>query len=239
VRVRSIVLRDHDSRDVNKPQTRQPAGFGAIGQDTRSHQAFTMNLSKPVLFLFLALTLGGLGCGAATAQTGQASAPPPQSGAYSAQEIVDAGHSFFGKTTGGLADAIASIFAKQGQPNAYIVGEEGAGAIVGGVRYGEGTINTKFGGARKIYWQGPSIGFDFGGNGSRVMVLIYNLRTVDEIFVRFPGAEGSAYMIGGLGINYLQRDHLILAPIRTGVGARLGVNLGYLKFTPTATWNPF
>lgn len=198
-----------------------------------------MKRLKSALYLFLALALAGLGSRAATAQTAPASAPPPQSGHYSAQEIVDAGHSFFGATTGGLADAVASIFAKQGQPNAYIVGEEAAGAIVGGVRYGEGTINTKFSGPRKIYWQGPSIGFDFGGNGSRVMVLIYNLRSVDEIFVRFPGAEGSAYMIGGLGINYLQRNNLILAPIRTGVGARLGVNLGYLKFTPTATWNPF
>ena len=198
-----------------------------------------MNPSKPALFLILVLALARLGFGPAWAQTSQGSAPPPQSGAYSVQEIVDAGHSFFGKTTGGLADAIATIFAKQGQPNAYIVGEEGAGAIVGGVRYGEGTVNTKFSGPRKVYWQGPSIGFDFGGNGSRVMVLIYNLRAVDELFVRFPGAEGSAYMIGGVGVNYLQRDHLILAPIRTGVGARLGVNLGYLKFTPNATWNPF
>src|SRR5690606_26076074 len=110
---------------------------------------------------------------------------------------------------------------------------------VGGVRYGEGTIHSKFSQTRKVYWQGPSIGFDFGGSGSRVMVLIYNLRSIDEIYVRFPGAEGAAYMVGGVGVNYLQRDHLILAPIRTGVGARLGVNLGYLKFTPTSTWNPF
>lgn len=198
-----------------------------------------MKLTTSTLSVIAALALVLLAVLPTAAQT--AGAPPAQDRAstYSAQEIIDAGHTFFGATTGGLADAVASIFAKQGRPNAYVVGEEGAGAIVGGVRYGEGMLNSKFGGTRKVYWQGPSIGFDFGGNGSRVMVLVYNLRTVDQLFARFPGVEGSAYVIGGLGINYLQRNDLILAPIRTGVGARLGVNIGYLKFTPNATWNPF
>jgi hypothetical protein len=222
-------------------QNRKQAANPAPADRTRRQftQAFGMFTRFPTLALLLVLAFSL--APSARAQTGQDGQSMPGAGndTYSAQEIVDAGHAFFGATTGSLADAVASIFAKQGQPNAYIVGEEGAGAIVGGVRYGEGRFHSKFGGDRKVYWQGPSIGFDFGGNGSRVMVLIYNIRSVDQLFARFPGAEGSAYVIGGLGVNYLQRNDLILAPIRTGVGARLGVNLGYLKFTPNATWNPF
>ncbi len=158
---------------------------------------------------------------------------------YTTQEIVDAGHDFFGKTTGGLAEAIESVFSKYGRPNAYIIGEEAAGSFVGGVRYGEGYIHPKSGGRQRIYWQGPSVGFDFGGNGSRVLTLIYNLGAVQDLFQRIAGIEGSAYVVGGFGINFQQRDQLILAPIRTGVGARLGINIGYLKYTPEPTWNPF
>ncbi len=166
-------------------------------------------------------------------------ATPSNSGTYSPQEIVDAGHTFFGKTTGGLAEMVEYVFRQRGRPNAYIIGEEAAGSFVGGLRYGEGTIHPKAGGQRKIYWQGPSIGLDFGGNGSRVLTLIYNMRSIDDIYYRIPGVEGSAYVVGGLGVNFLQRYDLVLAPIRTGVGARLGVNIGYLKFTPAPTWNPF
>ncbi|MGI9412714.1 MAG: DUF1134 domain-containing protein [Hyphomicrobiales bacterium] len=158
---------------------------------------------------------------------------------YSMQEIVDAGHGFFGQTTGGLAQAVEYAFKKAGRPNAYIIGEEGAGAFVGGLRYGEGMLYPKSGGRYKVYWQGPSIGFDFGGNGSRTLTLVYNMRLPRQIYNRFYGVEGSAYLVGGLGVNFQQDDELRLAPIRTGVGARLGANIGYLKYTEQPTWNPF
>ena len=159
---------------------------------------------------------------------------------YSPGEIVDAGHHFFGKTTRGFARAVEAIFEDQGEPAAYIVGEEGAGAFVGGLRYGEGTIYYKNGIKQKIYWQGPSIGFDFGGNGSRTLVLVYNSSSPRELHGRrFGGVEGSAYIVGGVGVNYQKARDITLAPIRTGVGARLGANVGYLKYSRRPTWNPF
>jgi hypothetical protein len=158
---------------------------------------------------------------------------------FTPEEIVGVGHGFFGKTTRGLASAVEYVFEKQGQPTAYIVGEEGAGSFIGGLRYGEGTIYYKNGTKQRIYWQGPSVGFDFGANGSRSLVLVYNSASPQDLYTRFGGVEGSAYLIGGLGVNFQQKDHLILAPIRTGVGARLGANVGYLKYSARPTWNPF
>ena len=158
---------------------------------------------------------------------------------YTMQEIVDAGHGFFGITTGGFAEMVEYVFQRAGRPNAYIVGEEGAGAFVGGLRYGEGMLYPKSGGRYKVFWQGPSIGFDFGGNGSRTLTLIYDLDNPSELFSRFLGVEGSAYFIGGFGVNFQRDEHVRLAPIRTGVGARLGANIGYLKYTREPTWNPF
>lgn len=158
---------------------------------------------------------------------------------YSPEEIMAQGHQFFGKTTRGLAEAIEFVFREQGQPSAYIVGEEGAGAIIGGLRYGEGTIYYKNGTKQKIFWQGPSIGWDFGGNGSRTLTLVYGSQSPPELYARFGGIEGAAYLIGGLGVNFERKDNITLAPIRTGVGARLGANIGYLKYSAKATWNPF
>ncbi len=158
---------------------------------------------------------------------------------YTTEEILANGHQFFGKTSRGLAEAVAYVFQNQGEPTAYIVGEEGAGAFVGGLRYGEGTIYYKDGTKQKIYWQGPSVGFDFGANGSRSMVLVYNSQNPDDLYTRFGGVEGSAYFIGGLGVNFQQNKNIILAPIRTGVGARLGANVGYLKYSGKPNWNPF
>jgi hypothetical protein len=158
---------------------------------------------------------------------------------YTAQEIVDSGHKFFGATSGGLATVVEKIFATYGLPNGYLLGEEGAGAFIGGLTYGEGTLYTKNAGDHKVYWQGPSLGWDFGGEGSRVMMLVYNLNDVSNIYNRFGGVAGSAYLIAGLGFNALKNNDIILVPIRTGVGARLGVNLGYLKLTQNPTWNPF
>lgn len=158
---------------------------------------------------------------------------------YTPEEISLAGHRLFGKTTRGLAEAIAYVFQNQGEPTAYIVGEEGSGAFVGGLRYGEGTIYYKNGSKQKIYWQGPSVGWDFGGNGSRTMVLVYNSDNPSELYSRFGGVEGSAYFIGGVGVNFQKRGDIVLAPIRTGVGLRLGANIGYLKYSGKPKWNPF
>lgn len=158
---------------------------------------------------------------------------------YTAQEVIDAGNQFFGATTGGLATVVEHVFASYGLPNGYVLGEEGSGAIVAGLTYGEGTLYTKNAGDHKLFWQGPSVGWDFGGNGSRVMVLVYDLNAVDNLYRRFVGVEGSAYLVAGVGFNVLKNDSVLLVPIRTGVGARLGVNLGYLKVTQRPTWNPF
>ena len=158
---------------------------------------------------------------------------------YSNDEILAEGHEFFGKTTRGLAEAIEYVFREQGEPTAYIIGEEGSGAIIGGLRYGEGTIYYKNGAKKHIYWQGPSIGWDFGGNGSRTMTLVYGSQSPEDLYARFGGVEGTAYLVGGMGVNFQKKNEITLAPIRTGLGARLGANLGYLKYSPSATWNPF
>lgn len=158
---------------------------------------------------------------------------------YTAQEIVDSGHKFFGATSGGLATVVEKIFASYGLPNGYVLGEEGSGAIVGGLTYGEGTLYTKNAGDHRVFWQGPSLGWDFGGQGSRTMILVYNLDTIEAVYGRFGGVAGSAYMVAGLGFNVMKNGRVLLVPVRTGVGARLGVNVGYLKVTERPTWNPF
>ena len=167
------------------------------------------------------------------------SASASQAQEYTAQEIIDSGHKFFGATSGGLASVVEKIFASYGLPNGYLLGEEGSGALIGGLTYGEGTLYTKNAGDHKTFWQGPSLGWDFGGEGSRVMMLVYNLDDVSSIYNRFGGVAGSAYVVAGVGFNVLKNNNMLLVPIRTGVGARLGINLGYLKLTEKPTWNPF
>ena len=158
---------------------------------------------------------------------------------YSSSELVNTGHKFFGEMSGGLASAIERAASNYGQPNGYILGQEGSGAFVAGLTYGEGTLNTKNAGQHPVFWQGPSLGLDVGGDGARTMMLVYNLPSVRALYQRFAGVDGSAYFIGGFGFTALTAEGITLVPIRTGVGWRLGVNLGYLKFTPQATWNPF
>jgi hypothetical protein len=162
-----------------------------------------------------------------------------QTNGYTAEEVVDAGHGFFGATSGALASLVERIFSNYGQPNGYILGQEGSGAIALGATYGEGMLYTKNAGDHEAYWQGPSLGFDFGAEGARTMMLVYNLSSIDMLYQRFAGVSGSAYAIGGLGATVLESQGIVLVPIRTGVGARLGVNVGYLKLTKAATWNPF
>ena len=158
---------------------------------------------------------------------------------YTAQEIVDSGHRFFGATSGGLATLVEKVFSSYGLPNGYVLGEEGSGAIIGGLTYGEGTLYTKNAGDHRVFWQGPSLGWDFGGQGSRTMILVYNLDTIEAMYGRFGGVAGSAYVVAGLGFNVMKSGNVLLVPVRTGVGARLGVNVGYLKVTGQPTWNPF
>jgi len=158
---------------------------------------------------------------------------------YTRSEIVQAGHKFFGRTTTGVATMIERVFGERGMPNGYILGEEASGAFIGGLRYGEGMLFTKNAGDHKVYWQGPTIGWDYGGDGNRTMILVYNLDNTDEVYKRFLGVSGSAYLVGGLGMTVMKRGRVVLVPVRTGIGARLGVNIGYLKLRRKATWNPF
>lgn len=158
---------------------------------------------------------------------------------YSSDEVVDAGHRFFGATSGNLAAAFEKAFAKYGLPNGYILGEEASGAFIGGLRYGEGVLYTKNAGDHKVFWQGPSIGWDYGGDGNRTMTLVYNLPSVDALYHRYFGVSGSAFLVGGVGVTALTRQGVHLVPIRTGVGARIGVNVGYLKLRRTPRINPF
>lgn len=162
-----------------------------------------------------------------------------QTQTYTTQETIEAGHRFFGSTSRGLALTIEQAVARWGQPNGYILGQEASGAFFGGLRYGEGVLYTRNAGQRPVFWQGPSLGFDVGGDGARTMMLVYNLPSTEALYRRFVGLDGSAYLVGGVGMTALMADEMVVVPIRTGVGARLGLNLGYLKFTAQPTWNPF
>jgi hypothetical protein len=204
-------------------------------------------------FAIAALIVGGF----AAAQSGAQPSPPPQppatvgpgapppqppsssSNQFSPNEVIDAGHHFFGGVSRGLASIVEKAGSQWGLPNGYILGEEAAGAFIGGLRYGDGTLYTKNAGDVRVYWQGPSLGFDAGADGARTMMLVYNLPRTEAIFERFGGIDGSAYIIGGLGMTALAANDIVVVPIRAGVGLRLGANLGYLKFTPRPTWNPF
>ena len=186
-----------------------------------------MNVPRAVFLLLSVLAAGLATSGSARAES------------YTAQEIIESGHRFFGATAGGLATVIEKAFASYGLPNGYVLGEEGSGAFVGGLTYGEGTMYTKNAGDHRVFWQGPSVGFDFGGQGSRTMMLVYNMNDVSNVYNRFAGVAGSAYLVAGVGMTALKHGDIVLVPVKTGVGARLGVNVGYLKLTESPTWNPF
>jgi len=185
--------------------------------------------------LSAALLMGALCVAPAAAQSGPS---PGGESRFSPNEIINAGHQFFGTVSRGLAQVVEKAVSQWGLPNGYVLGEEAGGAFVAGLRYGEGTLYTKNAGDLKVYWQGPSIGFDAGGEGARTMMLVYNLPNTRAIYERFGGIDGSAYFIGGFGMTALTANNIVLVPIRSGVGFRLGANIGYLKFTPRPTWNP-
>ena len=173
-----------------------------------------------------------------------AAAAPQQGDTFSSDEIVVAGQRFFGEISGGLATLVERAVSHYGLPNGYIIGQEGSGAIIGGVRYGDGVLYTKIEPSRQVYWQGPSVGWDFGGDGNRTMMLVYDLPNSLAIYRRYGGVAGSAYLVGGLGMTVLANTQsagqtVTIVPIRSGVGLRLGANVGYLKFTARPTWNPF
>ena len=158
---------------------------------------------------------------------------------YSGEDLVNNGKQFFGSASQGLASVVERAVSQFGLPNGYILGEDAGGALFAGARYGEGILHTRNAGEFNIFWQGPSIGFDVGGDGSKVMMLVYNLSQVPDSLGRFVGVDGSAYVLGGFGMTVLKRGNVVMVPIRSGVGARLGINVGYLKFTNEPTWNPF
>ena len=176
-------------------------------------------------------------------QTTPPDSTPPRSEneTYSADEIVQKAAGFFGATTEAVAKAVERVFSRYGRPNAYIAGEEGSGAFFVGLRYGKGDLYMKSDEGRptRVYWQGPSIGFDFGANASKSFTLVYNLPNPEAIYERFPGIEGSAYFVAGIGVNYQQSGRVVLAPMRTGVGLRAGVNGGYLSYAKERNWIPF
>jgi hypothetical protein len=157
---------------------------------------------------------------------------------FSPNEIVQAGSDFFGISTEVMAKAVQRIFEDLGQPDAYIKGDEGSGAVIVGLRYGSGWLIRKGFDPEKVYWRGPSIGFDVGGNGSKVFTLIYNLKEKQRLFQRFPGVEGSFYFIAGVGVNYLRSGGVTLAPMRTGLGWRAGVNAHYQVYSDRRDWFP-
>lgn len=194
------------------------------------------------LLRLVVLTSCLLSVGAAVAQE-QYAPPPPQRqrgpDTFAPGELVREGHRFFGTVSRGLAQVVEAAVARWGQPNGYILGQEGSGAFILGLRYGDGKLYTKNAGDRRVFWEGPSVGFDYGGEGARTMMLVYNLPATEAIYQRFGGIDGSAYFIGGFGMTALTANNIVVVPIRSGVGLRLGANLGYLKFTQNATWNPF
>jgi hypothetical protein len=162
----------------------------------------------------------------------------PVTGTFTAKDLVAAGSQFFGQVSQGLASVVETAVSQYGLPNGYILGDEGSFAIIAGARYGEGTLYTRNAGQHHLYWQGPSIGADIGGTGDRVMMLVYNLPAVPAIYDRFVGVQGTAHVIAGFGMTVVARDNVTIVPIISGIGARLGVNIGYLKFTDRQTFNP-
>jgi hypothetical protein len=200
----------------------------------RSPLAKAEKISRRALLGGMALLAPGLSL------TAFAQAESPESAlTFEPNELVVSGHRFFGTISRGLASVVEEATRRWGRPNGYILGQEASGAFIGGLRYGEGTLFTRNAGDTHLFWQGPSVGFDWGGEGARTMMLAYGLPAVDALFSRFVGIDGSAYIVGGFGMTALAANDVVVVPIRSGIGLRLGANIGYLKFTRDATWNPF
>jgi len=191
----------------------------------------------------MALTLVALAAGIPVLRVEAVLADPgPPNGRpseFSLDDIIANGHRFFGSVSRGLAEVVEASTKRWGKPNGYVLGQEAGGAFIGGLRYGEGIMYTRNAGDLKVFWEGPSLGFDAGADGDRTMMLVYNLPATNAIFRRYGGVDGSAYLVGGFGMTALVNDDVYVVPIRSGIGARLGFNVSYLKFTEGPTWNPF
>lgn len=174
-----------------------------------------------------------------SAATGTDRIATAESTTYRKDDLLGAAEGVFGKGSEGLASIIEDLLSKQGEPNGYIVGREGGGAVAIGLRYGSGTLFHKVEGNRPVYWTGPSLGFDLGLNAGNAFVLVYNLNDTQELFHRFAAGEGQAYFIGGFNVSYLRRGNIVLIPVRMGAGVRLGANVGYMKFSEKQKWLPF
>jgi hypothetical protein len=230
------------------PGNRRSRAFCVSGQTSAPNQRYLtdvppalseFSMVRALSMMVLALLLTGC-----VTTTQRSSSDPGElaGGAgdtYDRGEIVDAMEDYLGVSAETAGSIVERLFAEQGRPNAYIYGEEASGAIGVGARYGQGTLVTKSGEVVKVYWQGPSVGWDIGGNASKTFTLVYNLPRGDQIYRRFPGVEGSAYLIGGVGVNYQRADGITLAPMRAGVGARLGANIGYLAYSRERNILPF
>jgi hypothetical protein len=188
---------------------------------------------------YVAPVQGAPQAGPLAPQADGALAKPEAPTTFDRVELIAAAEGVFGKGATGLAAMIEEILSDQGQPNAYIAGSEGSGAIVVGLRYGSGQMIHAVEGQRKVFWTGPSVGFDVGGDANKVFVLVYNLYDSQELYKRFPAGEGRVYFVGGLSASYLRRGDVVLIPIRLGVGWRAGVNVGYMKFSEKSRWFPF
>jgi hypothetical protein len=164
---------------------------------------------------------------------------PASANGYTIDEIQEVTRGFFGTISTSLASVIEHAFKKSGRPTGYVLGKEGGGAFLAGLRYGEGTLYLRSGGRKQVYWHGPSIGYDVGAEGSRTLFLIYNLEEPDNLYRSFTGVDGSAYLVGGVGMTLLKGGPVLMAPIRSGLGLRLGASIGYVRFTARPTWNPF
>ncbi|HEX2763820.1 MAG TPA: DUF1134 domain-containing protein [Allosphingosinicella sp.] len=173
------------------------------------------------------------------AESPAAAAPAPAPATVPRKDVFSAAEGVFGKGAQGLADMIEDLLRERGDPTAYISGREAGGAFIAGVRYGSGTLHHQIEGDREVHWTGPSVGFDFGADANKVFVLVYNLHDSDRLFRRYPAAEGNAYVVGGFTASYLRRGDVVLIPVRLGVGARLGVNAGYMRFSQKNRWLPF
>jgi hypothetical protein len=169
----------------------------------------------------------------------RAEATTQAEGTFKRDDLIGAGEGVFGKGAAGFGGIIEKILKEQGEPNAYIAGREASGAFVVGLRYGSGIMTHKVEGQKPVYWTGPSVGFDVGGDANKVFVLVYNLYDTEELYRRFPAAEGRLYFVGGFAATYLRRGNVVLIPVRLGVGWRAGVNVGYMNFTHNSRWLPF
>jgi hypothetical protein len=168
-----------------------------------------------------------------------AAAAPSPSEPYPQSTVLDEAEGFFGRGAQGLADVMNRVFRERGDPTGYIKGEEGAGALGIGLRYGHGTLYLRDGTSTPVYWRGPSVGVDIGGSAAKTFILVYDLPSLDALFERYGGIEGSLFYVGGVGVNYNRHGETLLAPVRFGVGWRQGVNVGYLHLSPERSWIPF